>query len=143
MQLRAAAVMALRTSPDLVSSGRYWSFPPTTRTTAVSVFKREVGALRSLACASSRVPTRVSQSRSGQPWHWASAGSFRRGAVGEGGVRLQLPRPLGGKGDHVAQDMGVGVFSPGMPRFIILLAVDGFLEQFVSATYMMQPQSTR
>lgn len=39
MQLRGSrGGDELRTSPDLVSSGRYWSFAPTSRTTAVSVF---------------------------------------------------------------------------------------------------------
>lgn len=60
-------------------------------------------------------------------------GFFSPGADGVGGARLQLPRPLDGKGDQAAQDIGVGS-SLGRPRFIILLAVDGFLKQFVSAT---------
>lgn len=117
----------MATSPDLVSSGRCWSFPPTSRTTTVSGFNREIGVLRSLGCASSRVQTRVSQSRSG---HRRATGHNAGGSIrADGGA---APSFL----DRSARRMLALGSSLRAPRFIIILAVGDFLEQFVSASYM-------
>jgi hypothetical protein len=42
---------------------------------------------------------------------------------------LDLHQPLGGKGDHLAQGIGVGVFSTSERRFIISSVIGGILGQ--------------
>ncbi|MDG4897488.1 hypothetical protein P9272_28470 [Mesorhizobium sp. WSM4976] len=44
------------------------------------------------------------------------------------GTNLQLHQPLGGKADHLAQEIGIGVFSTSARRFIMSSVIGGSFE---------------